>query len=219
MRGDGGRPARSTAPLKVAAVAAGLAFPHAAQAVRVTHRTRPLSGGKWHTFTVYVITSMNARQASPAQLAEWIRGNWQIEMLHRDVSSSEDASQIRTGSGPQVMSALRNLSIWILKQAATPASPPPAATTPGTPPGYWPYSESLRHDRNGHNVTVSRPWLRGTWLRSHLLSYIRAMPLESVVYSIKGGLTLGHFLYSWLPPRVRCGIQGGQGATKWGKFV
>ena len=38
-------------------------------------------------------------------------------MLHRirDVSYGEDASQIRTGSGPQVMAALRNLGIGILK--------------------------------------------------------------------------------------------------------
>ena len=33
----------------------------------------------------------------------------------RDVSYGEDASQIRTGSGPQVMAALRNLGIGILK--------------------------------------------------------------------------------------------------------
>ena len=40
-------------------------------------------------------------------------------MLHhiRDASYGEDASQIRTGSGPQVMAALRNLGIGILKMA------------------------------------------------------------------------------------------------------
>jgi len=49
----------------------------------------------------------------------WIRGHWQIEALHhlRDVSYGEDASQIRTGSGPQAMAALRNLAIGILKTA------------------------------------------------------------------------------------------------------
>jgi predicted transposase YbfD/YdcC len=105
--------------LKAAAVAAGLAFPHAAQAIRLTRRIRPLSGGKWRTVTVYAITSLDARQATPAQLAEWIRGHWQIEVLHhiRDVSYGEDASQIRTGSGPQAMASLRNLGIGILKMA------------------------------------------------------------------------------------------------------
>jgi predicted transposase YbfD/YdcC len=105
--------------LKAAAVAAGLAFPHAAQAIRLTRRIRPLEGGKWRTVTVYAITSLNASQAAPAQLAAWIRGHWRIEALHhiRDVSYGEDASQIRAGNGPQVMAALRNLVIGMLKLA------------------------------------------------------------------------------------------------------
>jgi len=105
--------------LKAAAVAAGLAFPHAAQAICLTRQIRPLDGGWWRTVTVYAITSLDAHQATPAQLAAWIRGHWQIEALHhlRDVSYGEDASQIRTGSGPQAMAALRNLAIGILKTA------------------------------------------------------------------------------------------------------
>jgi hypothetical protein len=55
--------------LKAATVAAGLAFPHAAQAIRLTRRIRPLTGGKWRTTTVYAVTSLTASQASPAQLA------------------------------------------------------------------------------------------------------------------------------------------------------
>jgi predicted transposase YbfD/YdcC len=108
--------------LQAATVAAGLAFPHAAQAIRVTRRIRPLSGKKkWRTFTIYAITSLTASQAAPAQLAEWIRGHWQIEALHhiRDVTYGEDASQVRTGNGPQVMAALRNLVIGIFKLAGT----------------------------------------------------------------------------------------------------
>jgi hypothetical protein len=64
--------------LQAATVTAGLAFPHAAQAIRVTRRTRPLSGGPWRTITVYAITSLSVIQASPAQLAAWVRGHWQI---------------------------------------------------------------------------------------------------------------------------------------------
>ena len=104
--------------LQVTAVAAGIAFPHAAQAIRLTRRIRPLGGQKkWRTVTACAITSMDAHQAAPAQLAAWIRGHWQIEVLHhiRDVSYGEDASQVRTGSGPRVMAALRNLGIGILK--------------------------------------------------------------------------------------------------------
>jgi hypothetical protein len=39
--------------------------------------------------TVYAITNLHAAQASPARLADWIRGHWGIEALHhiRDVTS------------------------------------------------------------------------------------------------------------------------------------
>jgi predicted transposase YbfD/YdcC len=108
--------------LKAATVAAGLVFPHAAQAICLTRRVRPLSGGKWRTVTVYAITSLTVTQATPAQLAGWIRGHWQIEVLHhiRDVTYGEDASQVRTGSGPQAMASLRNLAIAILRLAGHP---------------------------------------------------------------------------------------------------
>jgi predicted transposase YbfD/YdcC len=48
---------------------------------------------------------LTVSQAAPAQLAGWIRGPWRIEALHhiRDVTYGEDASQTRTGNGPQVM--------------------------------------------------------------------------------------------------------------------
>jgi hypothetical protein len=50
---------------------------------------------------------------------KWIRGHWQIEVLRRarDVSCGEYASQIRTGSGPEVMASLYNLGIAILKMS------------------------------------------------------------------------------------------------------
>lgn len=106
--------------LKVTAVAAGIAFPHAAQAIQIRRRRRPLTGTKrWSTQTSYAVTSLAASQATPAQLARWARGHWHIEALHhiRDVTYGEDASQVRTGNGPQVMATLRNLGIAILKPA------------------------------------------------------------------------------------------------------
>ena len=97
--------------VKVTAVAAGIAFPHAAQAIQIRRRRRPLSsrtGQRWSTETSYAVTSLAAHQATPAQIAAWIRGHWGIEALHhiRDVTYGEDASQIRTGNGPQVMATL-----------------------------------------------------------------------------------------------------------------
>ena len=116
-RGHGREESRT---LKAVTVTAGLAFPHAAQAICVTRRTRPLASRKWRTVTVYAVTSLTVTQASASQLAEWIRGHWRIEnQLHwvRDVTYSEDASQVRTRNGPRVMAALRNLVIAIMKMA------------------------------------------------------------------------------------------------------
>lgn len=82
---------REIRTLKVVTVAAsidgGIAFPHAAQAVQITRRTRPVStrtgkGGRWRTETVYAITDLGPHQARPDELAAWIRGHWQIEVRH-----------------------------------------------------------------------------------------------------------------------------------------
>jgi predicted transposase YbfD/YdcC len=96
---------------------AGLDFPHATQAIRVTRRVRPLAGRRWRTVTVYAVTSLTAAQASPTRLADWIRGHWGIEALHhiRDTTFAEDASQVRTGTAPRAMASLRNLAIGILR--------------------------------------------------------------------------------------------------------
>jgi Transposase DDE domain len=59
--------------LKVTAAAAGLAFPHAAQAIQITRR-RTVKG-KWSRQTCYAVTSLTVTQASHAQLAVIIRGH------------------------------------------------------------------------------------------------------------------------------------------------
>jgi predicted transposase YbfD/YdcC len=96
-----------------------LDFPYAVQAIRITRRVRDQKTKKWRTVTVYAITSLTAAQATPAELADFIRGHWAIEALHhiRDVSYTEDASRIRTGTAPHVMASLRNLAIGILHAA------------------------------------------------------------------------------------------------------
>ena len=60
--------------IKVTAVAAGLAFPHAAQAIQIVRRRRISGKKKWSRETVYAITSLTATHASPAELAAIIRG-------------------------------------------------------------------------------------------------------------------------------------------------
>jgi predicted transposase YbfD/YdcC len=97
-------------------------FPHAAQVVQVTRKRRALHTNtrRWQTVTAYAITSLPFAQASPARLADLIRGHWAIENgLHyiRDVTFAEDGSQVRTGAAPQVMACLRNLVIGVLSRA------------------------------------------------------------------------------------------------------
>ena len=111
-----GRAERRT--LKVTSVKAGLAFPHAAQAIQIVRR-RTVKG-KRSRETCYAVTSLTVTQASHAQLAAIIRGHWGIEdRLHwvRDIDFDEDRSQVRTGSGPRIMASLRNLAITILRLA------------------------------------------------------------------------------------------------------
>ena len=65
----------------------------------------------------YAITSLGPR-TSADRLLQLIRGHWRIEnSLHyvRDVTMGEDGSQVRTASAPQVMAALRNVVINILR--------------------------------------------------------------------------------------------------------
>ena len=119
-------------------MAAGLAFPHAAQAIQIIRRRKLPGKEKWSRETVYAVTSLTATQASPAELAAIIRGHWLIEdRLHwvRDLDYDEDRSQIRTASAPRVMATLRNLAITILR-LATPASPPPCAIMPAARTGH-----------------------------------------------------------------------------------
>jgi predicted transposase YbfD/YdcC len=117
-RGHGRREIRT---LKILTIFTGINFPHAAQALQIRRRRRRLDEPKrFTTETVYAITDLHVHQAKPAQLAAWIRGHWAIEnKIHwiRDVTYDEDRSQIRTGTGPEVMAALRNAAIGALRTA------------------------------------------------------------------------------------------------------
>jgi Penicillin amidase len=113
---DRGHGRVETRRLQVTTIA-GLDFPHATQALRITRRVRPLHQLRWRTVTVHAVTSLTAAQASPARLADWVRGHWGIEALHhiRDVTLAEDAHQLRTGTAPRAMASLRNLAVGILR--------------------------------------------------------------------------------------------------------
>ena len=93
-------------------------FPHGARAIKVVRRRRATGRPRPSVQTVYALTSLDHRAADPRLLAGWIRSHWTIEnSLHwvRDVTEGEDHSTIRTGHGPQVMAALRNTAINIIR--------------------------------------------------------------------------------------------------------
>ena len=106
---------------KAVTVEAGIDFPHPAQAVQITCRTRPATAtGRWSTEIAYAVTSVPPSQAGPTLLGAWVRGHWGIEnRLHhvRDVTFTEDHSQVRTGTGPRVMASLRNLVLALHRLA------------------------------------------------------------------------------------------------------
>ncbi len=102
----------------------GFGFPHTKQVIQVTRKVRDLGSRRWRTTTAYAVTSLFHAQASPARLADYLSGHWSIEALHhvRDTTFAEDTSQVRTGSAPQVMAALRNLAIGVLCRAGRPVN-------------------------------------------------------------------------------------------------
>jgi predicted transposase YbfD/YdcC len=127
----------------------GFGFPHAAQVIQVTRKTRDLRTRRWRTMTVYAITSLTFAQASPARLADLLRGHWAIENgLHyvRDVTFAEDASQVRTGTGPHTMACLRKPRYRRAqpRRAGQPRRrPPPPRPRPQT---------AARHPRDHHRM-------------------------------------------------------------------
>ena len=79
-----------------------------------------LKSGRRSEERVYGITSLPAVQAGPSDLLSLTRGHWAIENRShyvRDVTFDEDHSQVRVGSIPQVMAALRNTAIGLMRLA------------------------------------------------------------------------------------------------------
>ena len=74
--------------------------------------------GKESVERAYAITSLPAGRADAARLLETWRGHWGIEnQVHwvRDLVFGEDRRQVRTGSAPQLLAALRILVIGMLR--------------------------------------------------------------------------------------------------------
>ena len=95
-------------------------WPGLAQVFRIERHVITKKGARERVEVVYGVTSLSAARATPAQLLGLVRGHWQIENKShwvRDVTFDEDRSQVRCGSIAQVMAALRNTAIGLLREA------------------------------------------------------------------------------------------------------
>ena len=95
-----------------------LDWPAAQQVFRLDRRVITCTTGVVREEVVYGITSLAASRVGPARLLQIGRAHWRIENRShwvRDVSFDEDRSQVRVGSIPQVMAALRNTVIGLLR--------------------------------------------------------------------------------------------------------
>ena len=107
-----------TRTLKAAHVA-GLDFPHARQAIKITRWRQEIATGRVSRQAVYAVTSLTSADATAGDLARMVRGQWSIEAHHhvRDLTFREDAAASRTGSGPANLATIRAAVTAALKDA------------------------------------------------------------------------------------------------------
>jgi predicted transposase YbfD/YdcC len=89
-------------------------FPGARQVFRLRRDTGGLDGVRTSKQIIYGIVSLDGEQAGPQHLNAYARGHWSVEnRLHwtRDVTFNEDDSQLRTGTAPRNLAAMRNLAL------------------------------------------------------------------------------------------------------------
>lgn len=102
------------------ALNAYLDFPHCGQVFRLARERLTLVSGTRTVEVVYGLTSLTPQEAPPARLLHLNRGHWSIENRShyvRDMAYDEDRQQIRRKAGPQIMAALRNVAISLLRLA------------------------------------------------------------------------------------------------------
>ena len=113
---------RACTPRVLTVTDLGLDFPHVAQAVKIHRYRTDIKSGTTRQ-TVYAITDMTSRQASPQaspqRLGQLARSHRGIESVHhvRDTTFAQDASKVRTRHGPANMATLRNLAVNTLRDA------------------------------------------------------------------------------------------------------
>ena len=95
-------------------------WPGLAQVFRLERQVIIKKTGEVREEVVAGITSLAPERADAVRLLALVRGQWQIENHShwvRDVTFDEDRSQVRCGNIPQVMAALRNTVIGLMRWA------------------------------------------------------------------------------------------------------
>lgn len=95
-------------------------WPGLQQVFEITRSITRKKTAEQRTEVVYGVTSLPPEQADAARLLELSRRHWHIENKShwvRDVTFDEDRSQVRSGNIPQVMAALRNTAIGLMRWA------------------------------------------------------------------------------------------------------
>jgi predicted transposase YbfD/YdcC len=95
-------------------------FAGLAQIFRIERERTNQKSGKRQVEVVHGITDLTGKQAGPQRLLELSRGHWGIEnRLHhvRDVTFDEDRSRVRIGAVAQMMAAIRNTAIGLMRLA------------------------------------------------------------------------------------------------------
>ena len=93
-------------------------WPGLDQVFKIDRRVIEQKRSKERLEAVYGITSLSRERADAAAVLGLNRAHWGIENKShwvRDVTYDEDRSQVRKGSIPQVMAALRNTAIGLLR--------------------------------------------------------------------------------------------------------
>jgi predicted transposase YbfD/YdcC len=100
------------------ALADYLDWPGLEQVFRLERTVTLKKTGKQRQEVVYGMTSLASDKADAARLLRLVRHHWCIENKShwvRDVTFDEDRSQVRRGSIPQLMAALRNVAIGLMR--------------------------------------------------------------------------------------------------------
>jgi hypothetical protein len=91
----------------------------------IAERTRTLTvrkTGSTSQEVVSLITDLTPPEATPRRFLELVRGHWSMENAShdvRDVTFGEDRSRFRRGAAPQILAALRHLTITLIHRSGS----------------------------------------------------------------------------------------------------